>query len=369
MSARTLTSLHVHLYRVPLTEELVDAEHGTHTAWELVTVTLVDSEGRQGTGYTYTGGRGGRAVWQLIDWDLREVIIGCEAGRISYTMDRLEKHVHYVGRGGVVSFALSAVDIALWDLELRRCGQSLWRAVGGFSSSCRCYRGGIDLGYTLPQLEESVRAYVRDGHTAVKIKVGLPSLEQDLERVGAVRELMGPQGTLMVDANMTWTPSQAVRAAQAFQQFDLLWLEEPTDPGNYSGYCKIQRDGGLVLAQGENLHTLEEFQHALAAGGVDVPQPDASNCGGITGWLKVAALAEAHGLEVSSHGMQELHVSLVAGVRNGGWLEVHSFPIDQYTMREVVVTAGRTEAPDIPGCGVQFNWQKLRPYLVLGTAS
>ena len=97
MSARTLTSLHVHLYRVPLTEELVDAEHGTHTAWELVTVTLVDSEGRQGTGYTYTGGRGGRAVWQLIDWDLREVIIGSEAGRISYTMDRLEKHVHYVG--------------------------------------------------------------------------------------------------------------------------------------------------------------------------------------------------------------------------------------------------------------------------------
>ena len=150
---------------------------------------------------------------------------------------------------------------------------------------------------------------------------------------------------------------------------DAEQVEEPTDPGNYSGYCRIQRDGGLVLAQGENLHTLEEFQHALAAGGVDVPQPDASNCGGITGWLKVAALAEAHGLEVSSHGMQELHVSLVAGVRNGGWLEVHSFPIDQYTMREVVVTAGRTEAPDIPGCGVQFNWQKLRPYLVLGTES
>lgn len=308
-----IKTLQVSLYQIPLSEVLVDAEHGQHTHWELVTVTHKDSDGQEGTGYTYTGGKGGRAIWHLIDSDLRNVVVGAEVGRIGYTVEQMEKHVHYVGRGGIVSFAISAVDIALWDLWLKRCGQSLWRAAGGFSDDCRCYRGGIDLGYSLGQLEDSVREYIKDRHTAVKIKVGFPHLENDLERVAAIRQILGPDKKLMVDANMTWSVSEAIKASKALQKFDLFWLEEPTAPGDYSGYARIQREGGLALAQGENLHTLEEFQHALSAGGVDFPQPDASNCGGISGWLKVAALAEAAGLEVSSHGMQELHISMVAG--------------------------------------------------------
>ena len=120
----------------------------------------------------------------------------------------------------------------------------------------------------------------------------------------------------------------------------------------------------MALAQGENLHTVEEFVHAISAG-VDFPQPDASNIGGISGWLKVAALAEAHELPVSSHGMHELHVSLVSAVPNGGWLEIHSFPIDAFTTRGALrVVDGYCEPPDVPGVGVEFDWAKLAPHRV-----
>ena len=366
MSACLVKLMNVCLYQIPLAEVLVDAEHGEHTHWELVTVTLVDEDGQDGTGYTYTGGKGGKAIWSLIDSDLRNIVIGSEVGRIANTVEKLEKHVHYVGRGGIVSFALSAIDIALWDLWLKKSKQSLWRAVGGFSSHCRCYRGGIDLGYSMDKLRSSVMDYIKEGHTAVKIKVGLPSLKDDIERVGSIKSILGPDKKLMVDANMCWTVSQALAACKALQQWDIFWLEEPTAPGDYAGYRRIQGEGGIPLAQGENLHTLEEFHHALASGGVDYPQPDASNCGGISGWLKVATLAEAHGLEVNSHGMQELHVSLVAGVRNGGWVEIHSFPIDKYTKKEVVVSDGMCQAPDVPGIGVEFDWRTLEQYLKKG---
>ena len=170
----------------------------------------------------------------------------------------------------------------------------------------------------------------------------------------------------MVDANMSWKPERAIRAARAFAPFNILWLEEPTIPDDFEGYRRIRERGGVALAQGENLHTVHEFMHALSAGGVDFPQPDASNVGGVTGWMKVARLAEASNLAVSSHGMQELHVSLLGAVTNQGWMECHSFPIDEYTVGgKVRVVEGRARAPSAAGIGVEFDWAKLDPHRVL----
>ena len=141
-----------------------------------------------------------------------------------------------------------------------------------------------------------------------------------------------------------------------------LWLEEPAAPDDHQGYERIGREGGLAIGSGENLHTLYEFRQAMEVGKISYPMPDASNIGGITGFLKVAALAEAHNLPVCSHGMQELHVSLVAGVANPGWVEAHSFPIDRYTARPLVIENGLAVAPDTPGTGVQFRSELLEPH-------
>lgn len=351
-------------YILPLSHPMTDATHGVMTHFEVILAELETEYGRIGYGYTYTIGCGGTAIKALIERDLRPLLIGADATRIEQIWERMWRCMHYVGRGGLVSFAMSALDIALWDLKGKREGLPLWKLLGGYSSRVRAYAGGIDLQLDPDEMVEQTRCNLQKGFRAIKIKAGRDKLSEDVERLRAVRDCVGPDMPVMIDANMRYTVERAIRAAHAFKPYDVFWFEEPTIPDDYKGMARIAREGGIPLAAGENLHTIYEFRHSIEVGQVAFPEPDVSNIGGITNWMRVAKLAYAHNLQVTSHGVHELHLHLLAAIPNASYLEVHSFGLERFIKNPPLLDGGMMTPSDEPGHGVRFDWGRLAEYEV-----
>jgi L-alanine-DL-glutamate epimerase-like enolase superfamily enzyme len=346
-------------YRIPLPVTLSDSTHGTIDGFELVTVRVGDAEGAEGVGYTYTVGAGGAAVHALITRDVAPRLTGREAEDIEALWQTMWWALHYGGRGGAQVLAISAVDIALWDLRARRHRAPLWRVLGGFDPRVPCYAGGIDLDFPLEALLRQTDENLARGFRAIKMKVGRPVLREDVERVRAMRAHLGADVPLMVDANMRWTVDEAIRAARALAPLDPVWLEEPTIPDDVPGHVRIVREGGLPVAAGENLHSLHEFRQLITAGGVTFPEPDVTSCGGVTVFMKICHLAEAFNLPVTSHGAHDVTVHLLAAAPNRSYLEAHGFGLDRFIAEPLRLEAGRALAPDRPGHGIEFDWKAL----------
>jgi L-alanine-DL-glutamate epimerase-like enolase superfamily enzyme len=191
------------------------------------------------------------------------------------------------------------------------------------------------------------------------MKVGRPRLFEDVERVRAMREFLGDGFPLMADANMRWGVDESIRAARALQSYDLTWIEEPTIPDDPAGHARIVREGGVPIAAGENLRTLWEFKQYIAGQGVTYPEPDVTNCGGITTFMKIAHLAEAYNLPVTSHGAHDVTVHLLAACPNRSYLEAHGFGLERYIAEPLRIEDGVALAPNRPGHGIEFDWQRL----------
>src|SRR3981081_1173870 len=222
-------------YRIPLSVTLTDSTHGEMKAFELITIRLRDSEGAERVGNTSTVGRNGRAVADLLRREIPELIEDQEADDTEAIWQRIWWALHYGGRGGPSVLALSALDIALWDLKARRANVPLFRLLGGFDPTVPCYAGGIDLDLSVEALLQQTDDNLAKGFRAIKMKVGRPDLASDVTRVQTMRKHLGNGFPVMADANMKWTVEEAIRAARALPPYELTWLEEPIIPDDIFG--------------------------------------------------------------------------------------------------------------------------------------
>src|SRR5687768_13626700 len=215
-------------YRLPL-EPMGDAGHGAIDSEELITLTL-RADGLEGHGYSYTIGRGGRAVQALIDHDLAPLLVGQDAGNIQGLWELMWQRLLYVGRGGLAAFAIAAVDVALWDLRGLRERKPLYALLGAQARDIPAYGSGVDLPKPMNDLLKQTESFLKRGLPGVKVKIGRRDPREDESRVAAVRKLIGDEVDLMLDANMAWSAQEALERARRLEEFNLYWYEEPTIP-------------------------------------------------------------------------------------------------------------------------------------------
>jgi L-alanine-DL-glutamate epimerase-like enolase superfamily enzyme len=346
------------LYRIPPHRPIHDAIQQFETM-ELVTATIRTESGAEGVGFTYTIGRGGRAVKALLDTEMVPLLMGEDAVATERVWEKLWWGLHWVGRGGIFSLAQSAVDIALWDLKAHAAQTPLATLLGGFRDRVPTYNtDGGWLNHSTEELVSEASEKVEQGFGGIKVKVGKESLREDVERVSAVREEIGPDVPLMVDANMCFTAAEAVRRGRAFEPFDLFWFEEPIEADDVGGHAEAQAALSVPIAVGESLYNRHVFAEYVRAGGARILQPDAGRVGGITEWMRVAALARANNMVVAPHFLMELHVHLAAAVPNAVFVEYIPF-LNRFVADPLYPEDGHLRVPDASGHGIRFLWDRM----------
>ena len=322
---------------------------------ETVFVDLATDDGNAGTGYAYTIGTGGTAVLAMLRDHLLPRAIGADSTRVEQVWHELFASTRATTVGAITSLALAAVDTALWDLRCLSAREPLWRLAGGFRREVPLYDtegGWLHLG-----TDELVRGALssRDaGWPGVKLKVGKPRVEQDVERLVAVRDAVGSTLEIMVDANQSMTAAEARRRAAAFEPLGLAWFEEPLPADDVSGHAFLARSTSIPIAVGESLYSIGQFRDYLQREAASIVQVDVARVGGITPWLKVAHLAEAFNVQVCPHFLMELHVSLVAAIPNGRYVE-HIPQLRAITRGQLRIEDGHAVAPDGPGLGIAWD--------------
>ncbi|MFB6154897.1 MAG: mandelate racemase/muconate lactonizing enzyme family protein [Haloferacaceae archaeon] len=355
---------------IPLEEPVAFATRVVEERDHAVTYVRTD-EGVEGVGYTL--GYGGA---QLVADAVEDVLAPMLVGEDPRDTERLWREMFdgtvQIGRKGVLLRAIGTADIAMWDVAAKAVDTPLYKYLGAYTDEVPAYASG---GYYrdekgLEGLREEMQRYVDRGHDAVKVKVGRLSPAEEEERVRAVREAIGDERVLMMDANGKWKNKQeAVRACRRFEQYDPYFIEEPVMPDSVSLMAAVNDALPYAVAAGELEFSRYGFAELLREGAVEVVQPDATVCGGITEWLKVAHTAASYDVPVAPHYNWDLHAHLVAAVENGTWVEYFHRDSDVKVFDDVLEYPltpedGTISLPDRPGHGIALDRDQLDEFRV-----
>lgn len=348
-------------FRLPLKQSFVSSRV-TMTHRELVTVEVETTAGDIGIGWCTTAGVGAAAIQALIVGYLAPMLDGLDARQTERVWSRLWMECHAAGPAGITTLAIAAIDIALWDLKAKGVGEPLHRLLGGYRDSVEVYASAINLHLPQDALVEQVSAHRAQGYTAFKLKVGRLGLREDLARCLAVRETIGNDGKLMLDANQKWSVAEAIQRTALLAEAAPLFIEEPILSDDIAGHRRLRDASGMPIAVGEQLCNRFEFWNYVREGGADILQPDVWKVGGITEFLKISALGAAANLPISPHGAAELSVHLAAALPNALHVEnifgLNLFDFGATTM-PLEIRNGRATPGIAAGHGVTLAWDSI----------
>lgn len=346
---------------LPLTVPISDAKVFTGRQKPMTEVVFLFAEieteqGASGLGFSYSKRAGGPAQYAHAR-EVADAMIGEDPNDIAKLYNKLLWAGASVGRSGVATQALAALDIALYDLKAKRAGLPLAKLLGAYRDSVRTYNtsGGF-LNATIDEVKARATQSIEEGIGGIKIKVGLPDNAEDMRRLTAVREHIGPDVPLMVDANQQWDRATALRMGRRMEQFDLVWIEEPLDAYDAEGHAALAAALDTPIATGEMLASVAEHERLIATRACDIIQPDAPRVGGITQFLRLATLADQAGLDLAPHFAMEIHLHLAAAYPREPWVE-HFDWLNPLFNERLETKEGRMIVPDRPGLGVTFSDQ------------
>ena len=345
---------------LPLANPISDAKVLTGrqkpmTEIAMLFVEIETTDGHQGLGFSYSKRAGGPGQFAHAR-EIAPALIGEDPNDIGKIWDKLCWAGASVGRSGLSTQAIGAFDVALWDMKAKRAGLSLAKLLGSHRDSVRCYNtsGGF-LHTPLEQLLVNTTASREKGIGGIKLKVGQPDCALDIKRVATVREHLG-DFPLMVDANQQWDRPTAQRMCRTFEQFNLVWIEEPLDCYDYEGHAALAAQFDTPIATGEMLTSAAEHGELIRHRAADYLMPDGPRVGGITPFLKVAGLASHAGLMLAPHFAMELHVHLAAAYPTEPWVE-HFEWLEPLFHERLELKDGRMLVPTRPGLGLTLTEQ------------
>jgi D-arabinonate dehydratase len=344
------------------------------TAREYVVVWVEGDQGLSGLGFT-VGGRysgEGHLIHTVIQHNLKPLLVNEHVYSVERLWERMFRTTLLMGRRGAVLRAMSALDIALWDIIAKAAGRPLYQLLGGYRDQVPAYASG---GYYrqdkgLDGLADEMRRYVDMGFSSVKMKIGRLEPREDAERVRVARQALGPEVRLAVDANNAWRDAaSAIRVARMLENYDIWWLEEPVMPDNIPASAEIAAALDIPVASGEIEATRWGFRDLLERHAADILQPDATVAGGISEWIKIAHMAAAWDIPVAPHWMANLHVHLLAAIPNGLAVEFFVLEEDVFNFERIVreplqPVNGMLQVPQRPGHGVELDDEAVARYKI-----
>jgi L-alanine-DL-glutamate epimerase-like enolase superfamily enzyme len=319
-----------------------------------VLVEITTDDGITGVAYLWCFGRERAKGLEAFVRDLFCYVKGMDAMQREAVQASLWRETNFLGRTGAAWIAASAIDTALWDIAGKALNLPVWKLLGGTDRPVKAYAGGFFLSDTIDAIVQEAHGRVKEGFRALKMRCGAKSWQEDIDRVAAIRDAVGPDVDILVDVVQGWTVDRALKLGRELERFDLTYIEDPIAFDDIEGMAKLAAELDIPIAAGENDYGRSGFRRLIEARAVDIAMIDLQRAGGISEWMKIAAMAEAWRMPVVPHVFHEISIHMLAATPSALYLEYMSWWEPLFNER-LTLDGGTFRPPETAGLGISFN--------------